>query len=27
MKVRRMRVIENFREHIEELYAGKEESH
>jgi long-chain acyl-CoA synthetase len=27
MKVRRMRVLENFREHIEELYAGKEESH
>jgi long-chain acyl-CoA synthetase len=27
MKVRRMRVIENFREHIDELYAGKEESH
>ncbi len=27
MKVRRMRVIENFREHIEQLYAGKEESH
>ncbi|HKW98674.1 MAG TPA: long-chain fatty acid--CoA ligase [Bryobacteraceae bacterium] len=27
MKVRRTRVIENFREHIEELYAGKEESH
>ncbi len=27
MKVRRMRVLENFRDHIEELYAGKEESH
>jgi long-chain acyl-CoA synthetase len=27
MKVRRMRVLENFREHIDELYAGKEESH
>jgi long-chain acyl-CoA synthetase len=27
MKVRRMRVLENFRGHIEELYAGKEESH
>jgi long-chain acyl-CoA synthetase len=26
MKVRRMRVLENFREHIEELYAGKEEA-
>ena len=27
MKVRRMRVLENFRDHIEQLYAGKEESH
>ena len=27
MKVRRMKVLENFREHIDELYAGKEESH
>jgi long-chain acyl-CoA synthetase len=27
MKVRRMRVLENFRDHIDELYAGKEESH
>jgi long-chain acyl-CoA synthetase len=27
MKVRRGRVIENFRAHIDELYAGKEESH
>jgi len=27
MKVRRGRVIENFRLHIDELYAGKEESH
>ncbi len=27
MKVRRMRVLENFRDHIEELYTGKEESH
>jgi long-chain acyl-CoA synthetase len=27
MKVRRMRVLENFRDHIEDLYAGKEESH
>jgi long-chain acyl-CoA synthetase len=27
MKVRRMRVIENFRDRIDELYAGKEESH
>lgn len=27
MKVRRARVIENFRKQIEELYAGKEESH
>ncbi len=27
MKVRRMRVLENFRDHIEELYGGKEESH
>jgi len=27
MKVRRMRVLENFRDHIEALYAGKEESH
>ena len=27
MKVRRVRVLENFRDHIEELYAGKEESH
>jgi len=27
MKVRCMRVLENFRDHIEELYAGKEESH
>jgi long-chain acyl-CoA synthetase len=26
MKVRRMRVLENFREHIEELYTGKEEA-
>ena len=26
MKVRRMRVLENFREHIEELYTGKEET-
>ena len=26
MKVRRMRVLENFREHVEELYTGKEES-
>jgi long-chain acyl-CoA synthetase len=25
MKVRRMRVLENFKEYIEELYAGKEE--
>jgi hypothetical protein len=24
MKVRRARVMENFREHIDELYAGKE---
>jgi len=27
MKVRRGRVIENFQAHIDELYAGKEESH
>lgn len=27
MKVRRNRVIENFRKQIEELYAGREESH
>ena len=26
MKVRRMRVLENFKENIEELYAGKDES-
>jgi long-subunit acyl-CoA synthetase (AMP-forming) len=25
MKVRRVRVLENFREHIDELYAGAEE--
>jgi long-chain acyl-CoA synthetase len=24
MKVRRMRVLENFKENIEELYTGKE---
>jgi len=27
MKVRRDRVIQNFRHLIDELYAGKEESH
>ena len=26
MKVRRARVLENFKEHIEELYAGREEN-
>ena len=26
MKVRRTRVLENFKEHIEELYAGREEN-
>ena len=26
MKVRRARVLENFREHIEKLYAGKEDN-
>lgn len=26
MKVRRMRVLENFKEHIDELYTGREES-
>src|SRR5437763_1611774 len=26
MKVRRARALENFREHIEQLYAGKEEN-
>ena len=24
MKVRRTRVLENFKEHIDELYAGRE---